>query len=94
HSAETFEIGCWIDKDYYNKGIATKSTYKLVEISFNEFSAKKVELYCALDNTTSNHIANKLGFKLEGTIRNSIKIQDELIPQNIYGMLKEEFSEL
>jgi ribosomal-protein-serine acetyltransferase len=88
-STETYQIGYWISKVESNKGIMTKSVKILMDLVFNIFNAKKIEIYCATTNLPSNKIPQKLGFKLEGTIRNAEKVNDKIYDLNLYGLLRE-----
>lgn len=82
------EIMYWVDQDYLGKGITTACVKKLIDISFNEYKLNKVVIKSSVDNITSNRIAEKCGFTLEGVSR-----QDELLCSgytdiNVYSLLK------
>ena len=84
----TYEIAYWIDKDFSNRGIVTKCTRELISICYKCFPVRKIEIKCAVENLSSNAIPKKLGFQLEGTIRNSLKIGNNYFSYNIYGLMK------
>ncbi|MEI7576832.1 MAG: GNAT family N-acetyltransferase [Armatimonadota bacterium] len=65
-----FEIGYWVRISGQGKGIATEATRLLTEMAFNTLSAKRVSLWCAVDNIGSRRVAEKLGFTHEGLFRN------------------------
>lgn len=65
-----FEIGYWIDKRQSGKGYITESTKALTEFAFHELHAKRVEIRCDRKNTKSRAIPEKLGFILEGILKN------------------------
>lgn len=66
-----FEIGYWCDVRYQNKGYITESTEALTEFAFNYFKANRVEIRCDSNNMNSRRIAEKVGYTLEGILRNS-----------------------
>jgi ribosomal-protein-serine acetyltransferase len=88
-STETYQIGYWISKIESSKGIMTKSVKILIELVFKILNAKKIEIYCATTNIPSNKISQKLGFKLEGTIRNAEKVNNKIYDLNLYGLMRE-----
>ena len=51
----------------------------------------KVSLRCAVGNKRSCNVAQKLGFTLEGHIRDDILINGKMLDANLYGLLREEF---
>ncbi|MED4228346.1 GNAT family N-acetyltransferase [Neobacillus cucumis] len=65
-----FEIGYWIDTRLSGNGYITESTKALTEFCFNELNAKRVEIRCDSKNTKSRKIPEKLGFTLEGILKN------------------------
>ncbi len=89
---KTFEIGCWIDKGNTQKGIASKCALKAEKVCFEHFRAEKVEMKCATENQASNQIAQKLKYKLEGTIRKSAIVKNQFLSYNIYGKIREEMN--
>lgn len=84
----TYEIAYWIDKDFSNRGIVTKCTEEIIAVCYEYFPVRKIEIKCAVENLSSNAIPRKLGFLLEGTIRNSLKIGNNYFSYNIYGLMK------
>jgi ribosomal-protein-serine acetyltransferase len=90
-STKTGYIGYWLDKDHNGKGIMTKSVDKLIEIGFRELGLRKVEISCAVDNTKSRSIPERLGFKKEGVIRNAENLYGRYVDHVVYGLMKNEW---
>lgn len=65
-----FEIGYWIDSRYSGNGYMTEAVSGISDFAFNELIAKRVEIRCDTLNKRSKAIPEKLGFALEGTLRN------------------------
>jgi RimJ/RimL family protein N-acetyltransferase len=65
-----FEIGYWIDTRYSGKGYITEAAEAITSFAFNELKAKRVEIRCDTKNTRSRAIPEKLGFTLEGILKN------------------------
>ncbi|UOR11196.1 GNAT family N-acetyltransferase [Halobacillus amylolyticus] len=65
-----FEIGYWADTRFSGKGYTTEAVAGITEFAFKELSAKRVEIRCDSNNSKSMAIPERLGFKLEGVLRN------------------------
>jgi RimJ/RimL family protein N-acetyltransferase len=65
-----FEIGYWIDTRFSGRGYITESTEAISKFAFIELNAKRVEIRCDSRNTKSRAIPEKLGFTLEGILKN------------------------
>ncbi|MBC8046900.1 MAG: GNAT family N-acetyltransferase [Fimbriimonadaceae bacterium] len=82
------ELGCFIDKQYERKGIATKALAKVIEYCFEDMKFNKLFLRTHESNTGSKRIAEKNKFKLEGVLRNDYKTTDgTLLDLLYYGLL-------
>ena len=88
------EIGYWITKDFSGKGIITKSCKALINYAFNELKMNRIEIRCATENVRSRAIPEKLGFKLEGVLRQALWRHTRLYDDTIYGLLKDEWKEV
>jgi RimJ/RimL family protein N-acetyltransferase len=64
------EIGYWIDTRYSGKGYMTEAVDALTEFAFVELQCARVEIRCESQNVKSRAIPEKLGFDLEGVLRN------------------------
>ncbi|OIK13638.1 GNAT family N-acetyltransferase [Bacillus sp. MUM 13] len=65
-----FEIGYWIDSRYGKKGYMTEAAEALTAFAFDYYGANRVEIRCDPNNISSRRIAEKLGYPLEGILRN------------------------
>ena len=62
----------------------TESTEAITTFAFETLGARRVEIRCDSKNVRSQRIPDRLGFKLEGTLRNdslspSGKLRDTLV---------------
>lgn len=64
-----FEIGYWIDTKYSGNGYITEAVEALTQFAINDLCAKRVEIRCDSDNINSRRIPERLGFTLEGILR-------------------------
>lgn len=68
-----FEIGYWIDWidiRFSGKGFMTEAIQRLTNFAIQELNGRRIEIRCESSNTKSRKIPEKLGFELEGILRN------------------------
>ncbi|CAH2713026.1 hypothetical protein BACCIP111895_00159 [Neobacillus rhizosphaerae] len=65
-----FEIGYWIDTRYTGKGYMTEAVEGIMNFAFSELKARRVEIRCDPRNIRSKAIPERLGFVLEGILKN------------------------
>jgi len=90
HKLKKVTIGYWISEELQGKGFITKSCKTLIEYAFNELAMMKVEIHVATKNIPSQKVCERLGFKLEGVIRNAENLHGKIIDHNIYGLMQTE----
>ena len=81
-------IGYWLGQEYNGKGIMTKSVSKLIEIGHDYYGLRRFDIRCAVENSRSRAIPERLGFKNEGIIRQAEKVYDNYFAHVVYGLLK------
>lgn len=65
-----FEIGYWIDTRFSGNGYITEAAEAITQFAFNELNAKRVEIRCDSKNIRSRAIPERLGYTLEGILKN------------------------
>lgn len=85
-----FEIGYWIDTRYSGKGYITEAVQGISNFAFNELKAHRIEIRCDSKNEKSRKIPERLGFTLEGILKNDgISVDGkELRDTCIYAIIK------
>ncbi|MDA9556039.1 GNAT family N-acetyltransferase [Vibrio sp.] len=81
-------IGYWISDQYQGKGIITKSCQALIDYAFDSLEMQKVEIRVATENYPSQKVCERLGFTLEGTIRNAEHLHGHIVDHQLYGLFK------
>ena len=87
----SFELGYYIDQGYARKGIATKAARLSLRFLFEDLKAHKVIIITRDTNERSWKLAERLGFKKEGHLRESNIKAGKRWGLLHYGMLKSEF---
>jgi ribosomal-protein-serine acetyltransferase len=81
------EIGYWIAQKYQGRGIVTDACRAVIDHAFDEWKLNRVEIHCATGNAKSCAIPKRLGFQLEGLLREAQLLNGEYQDINVYGML-------
>lgn len=63
------EVGYWLRRDALGQGFATEIASALVKIAFERDQVRRVDLMCSPDNERSAAVARRMGFTLEGRLR-------------------------
>jgi ribosomal-protein-serine acetyltransferase len=63
------EIGYWISSQYQGKGIVSKSVKACISYGFEKLALNKIIIQCARGNSRSINLAGKLGFGIEGVLK-------------------------
>jgi RimJ/RimL family protein N-acetyltransferase len=69
-SLPKFEIGYWIDSRFSGKGYMTEAVNRITDFAFHELKARRVEIRCDVKNKKSRAIPERLGYSLEGILKN------------------------
>ena len=90
--ASVYEIGYWIAEAASGRGVMTRCVDELVRIGIENLNAEKFEIVCVVGNIASNRVAQKAGFRLEGTRRRSQIVRGVAYDMNRYGLLRGEYA--
>lgn len=83
------EIGYWLAKPYWGKGIMTAVVRKLCDYAFSEFGLIKIVAHVFDFNVASARVLEKSGFELEGYLKKHFKKDGRYIDAKLYGLLNE-----
>ena len=75
-SVPKFEIGYWVRQSYSGHGYVTEAVGEITRFALDELGAKRVEIRASTRNVKSWRIPERLGFTLEGILRNSARHLD------------------
>lgn len=75
-SVPKFELGYWIRTRFGGQGLMTEAVGGLVAFGFETLGAWRIEIRCDPRNTRSAAVAERLGFALEGVLRNDQRAPD------------------
>ncbi len=87
------EIGFWLLKEFWGKGIMKEVMPKLFETGFTTLGLNRIEGYVVSDNTKCKNALEKINFTYEGTMRECEVKNGENISVDIYSILKSEWNQ-
>lgn len=67
--ASSFELGYSLFKHGIGKGYATEASKALINLTFEQLKANRIEIVAQRDNTPSRSVAERLGFQFELYLR-------------------------
>lgn len=85
------EVSYWLGQEFVGKGIITRATHRLIDFTFIELDTHRVFMGITPQNIKSIAVAERLGFTLEGSLRQNEEINDEWVDHHIYSMLKDDW---
>lgn len=85
-------IGYWLSEGYQGKGIVTEAVKAFIDIAFNEYKLNRIEIMCGVKNEKSKRIPERLGFTLEGTIRDAEYLYNHFHDCYLYSLLSREWN--
>ncbi len=86
------ELGYWIRTDRAGVGFTTEAAKAVLHYAFGTLSLNKVRADVAVGNVPSARVLEKLGFALEGTLREDRPIGGVFTDHWRFGMLAREFT--
>jgi ribosomal-protein-serine acetyltransferase len=85
------EVGYWLDADYVGRGLVTRAVTAILDHAFGSLGLERIGLHATADNVRSRSVAERLGFTLEGTIREAAAFPGGRRDVVIYGLLAREW---
>jgi ribosomal-protein-serine acetyltransferase len=92
HEERSCEIGYWIGRSAQGRGTATLATRALIDHAFGAWKLHRVVIQAGVGNARSRAVAERLGFTLEGVLREAERYPDgRFIDLAVYGLLAPEW---
>lgn len=83
------ELGYFLARDYWNRGITTQSVRALCRLAFVQLPVVRIFAEPFACNIGSRRVLEKAGFELEGTLKKSVYKNGQLFDSCVYAFLKE-----
>lgn len=79
------------EKDYWGKGYGYDALRSFIDFLFNSWNLHRLTMKTWNGNKRASSCYQKLGFKLEGTLRDAYYVNGKYEDELIFGLLKEDF---
>jgi RimJ/RimL family protein N-acetyltransferase len=88
-----FDIAYWLDPAATGRGYAAEAVRLLVALAFERLAAQRLVICCDQKNQRSSRVPERLGFVLEGCLRNQARGGDgELFDMLVYALTPADFA--
>ena len=87
------EIGYWLREDHQGRGIMTGCCRALVKHAFDGMGLNSVRIAAAVGNERSRRVPERLGFHLDGVIREAERLSSGHVDQVVYTRLRRDRGE-
>lgn len=85
------EIGYWLGRKYWNKGIMTESLKLLLDFTFKKLKLHKLKARVFEPNIASKRVLEKNGFKVEGFFKDEIFKHKKFFNAYYLALLRKEY---
>jgi ribosomal-protein-serine acetyltransferase len=93
HDQRRCEIGYWLAHSAQGRGTVTLAARALIDYAFAAWKMRRVTIQAGVGNARSRAVAERLGFTLEGVLRDAERFPDgHYVDLALYGLLAPEWS--
>ena len=89
-----FTTGIFIKPEFQRKGYAKEAIFMILKFYFYQLRCQKFNASVYSYNEPSNSLCQKMGLVVEGRRRNTVFTDGKFYDEILYGLTKDEFSEL
>ena len=82
------EVGYWLAKPFWGRGIMTAVVRQVCQHAFEEFGLVKITAHVFSHNLASARVLEKCGFHEEGFLRKHFLKDDQFIDARLFGLLR------
>jgi ribosomal-protein-serine acetyltransferase len=82
------ELGYWIRTDLSGRGLMTEAAAAVVDFGFDDLRLHRIELHAGLSNLGSIRVAEKLGFRRAGVLRDGSRGESGWYDCHVFDLLE------
>jgi ribosomal-protein-serine acetyltransferase len=91
HDSHKTEIGYWLGAQFTGKGLVTRACRAVINHLIMNEKMHRIEIQCVVDNMPSRAVAERLGFTMEGIMRDSEWVSTAYRDHCMYSLLAHEW---
>ncbi len=84
------ELGYWIASPYEGRGYVTRAARAVIGFAFGTVGLHRIVVRCAVGNDRSSRVAERLGMRREGLLREAHYVGGKFLDQHLYAILRHE----
>lgn len=84
------ELGYWITSGVEGRGIVTRAARAVLTFAFGAVGLHRIVVRCAVGNERSARVAERLGMRREGLLREAHFVGGSFLDQHLYALLRHE----
>ena len=85
------ELGYWIASHAEGRGYVSRAARGVFGLAFGTAGLNRLVIRCAVDNERSRQVAERLGFRCEGLLREAHWVGGRFVDQHLFALLRREF---
>ena len=82
------EVGYWLAKPFWGRGIMTAVVQRVCRHAFEEFGLVKITAHVFSHNPASARVLEKCGFRQEGLLRKHFLKDGQFLDARLFGLLR------
>ncbi len=86
------EIGCELAPEHWGRGYPMEAGRLLLRIGFRDLGLHRMFAHCAADNADAVCLAERLGLRQEGRLRENVRFDGRWRDTLVYGILEQEWA--
>lgn len=86
------EVGYWLAKPYWGRGLMTRAVQKVVDYGFREHGLSRITASVFEFNARSARVLEKCGFQLEGHLKRHYRKKDRIFDGKLFAITRESSS--
>lgn len=88
--SRSMELAYALAEEYWGKGIVAEASIVLMNYCFKEYSLKRIQAQCSIENVASARVMEKCGMQFEGTRRSSLYHREKFWDMACYAKINQE----
>ena len=92
HNSRIANIGYWVRTSWTKRGVASAAVRLLVQFGLGKLKLNRVEIMAAVGNKASQRVAEKVGARREGILRNRIVVHGRVYDTVLFSLIPEDFT--
>ena len=85
-------LGYWVKTSRTKRGVASATVRLLGQFGLGKLKLNRIEIMAAVGNKASQRVAEKVGAKREGILRNRIVIRDQVYDAVMFSLIPEDLA--